>query len=97
MSAGYVLISFSWDPELDHDKVQAVLGRCKDWLRFHGYQYLVYTTMSSQQLYTQLRPLQSEGSTIFITAVDPETFSGWMSQMSLDWLSKPHSPEDFGA
>ena len=96
MTAHYLYISLSTHVS-DHKPIQEVLNTTKDWLRFHGSNYLVYTSMKAEDMYQRLKPLLPAEATMLIFLAQPETeHRGWMSQLVVDWLKKQHSEAQSG-
>ena len=88
----YLSMSLSPLSEGQHVQVQGVLNRYKDWMRYLGSNYLIYTSQSSHEVYDAVKPVLPADATVIIMKARPdEEHRGWMSQAFIDWVGKPRS------
>jgi hypothetical protein len=62
-----------------------------DWLRFAPNQYLVYSAVEQQQLYTTVKPLLHVDDSILVLEVSLDNRAGWAPPVAVTWLRK-YSP-----
>jgi hypothetical protein len=67
-------------------QVDATLERRGEWLRFHGYTWLVWTTSTPAEISSDLRTLIKPNDSIMVLSADPQYAGGWAPEWVWKWL-----------
>lgn len=70
------------------DQIEAVLYGARDWLRLAPNVYLVRTKLNADDWYHRIRAVLNPTDNIFVSAIDRQKMSGWLTNMAIDWLHR---------
>jgi hypothetical protein len=75
------------------ERIDRLLSKYGDWLRYNGETWFVYTDAPSQLLMEDLRRELSSRDSALVMRVEPRDFAGWVPSNVRFWLqSKASSP-----
>ena len=66
------------------------MSECKDWVRLSATTWVVYSSLTAQEIYEKLEPLRTHKQYSFVAEIDIENWHGWASATFIDWFAKPH-------
>jgi hypothetical protein len=72
------------------DRIEAALGK-DDWLRFAFNQYVVYTSLTSSQIYSLLAPLLHPDDSLLVVESSSQDRYGRVPEIAREWLIRKRS------
>ncbi len=82
----FVNIAFEFEDEPDYSKIEKVLDKAIDWVRYTPNCWLVWTSSSPRRWYNRLKEQLNEGDHLFICEVNIEERGGWMPKSFWDFI-----------
>lgn len=75
------------------ERIDAVVNSAADdWMRYSQFCWIVWTSLSAQQLFDQLRPCVSLSDSILIARIDPRDRAGYLPKWAWEWLDRTRGP-----
>lgn len=90
---GFRIASGAPDPE----KLARAMDQVGNWIRINVYIWYVHTSLSSSQIYSQLRTTITNADSLVVIAVDPADFNGWAPKWVWDWFAAKNQAKRIGA
>lgn len=73
--------------------MDTALTQAGDWIRFTGYNWLIWTNFSASDITKLARSvLKHPEDSVLVIAVDPRDYSGWAAPWVWQWIDSKTNP-----
>lgn len=69
-------------------EIDNVLGVLGDWVRFSGYNWIVWSDSTAGQIYQALTGKLTQSDSELVVKFDPNAYSGWAPKWIDDWITE---------
>lgn len=93
MTAKYLHLGFTFrgGRSAPTQRIQEVLNKARDWVRYAPNCYILYTTADVQTWYGRLRDVIHERDHILVVELNIENRQGWLPKSIWDWIRRDRS------